>query len=53
MVVNTRGRKQWGWGFEDEQPSPEEVRAAAPRGAKAAVDPRGVMNPGVLIDPLQ
>jgi alkyldihydroxyacetonephosphate synthase len=26
--------------------------AAALRGAKAAVDPRGVMNPGVLIDPL-
>jgi alkyldihydroxyacetonephosphate synthase len=26
--------------------------AAALRGAKAAVDPRGVMNPGVLVDPL-
>ena len=25
----TRRRKHWGWGFEDEQPSPEEVRAAA------------------------
>ncbi len=24
-----RRRKHWGWGFEDEQPSPEEVRAAA------------------------
>jgi alkyldihydroxyacetonephosphate synthase len=27
--VSTRRRKHWGWGFEDEQPSPEEVRAAA------------------------
>jgi alkyldihydroxyacetonephosphate synthase len=25
----TRRLKHWGWGFEDEQPSPEEVRAAA------------------------
>jgi alkyldihydroxyacetonephosphate synthase len=25
----TRRRKHWGWGFEDEQPSPEEVRGAA------------------------
>ncbi|HYB26843.1 MAG TPA: FAD-binding oxidoreductase [Solirubrobacteraceae bacterium] len=24
-----RRRKHWGWGYEDEQPSPEEVRAAA------------------------
>lgn len=28
-AVSTRRRKHWGWGFEDEQPSPEEVRAAA------------------------
>ncbi|HEX4116881.1 MAG TPA: FAD-binding oxidoreductase [Solirubrobacteraceae bacterium] len=28
-AVGTRRRKHWGWGFEDEQPSPEEVRAAA------------------------
>jgi alkyldihydroxyacetonephosphate synthase len=28
-VVSARRRKHWGWGFEDEQPSPEEVRAAA------------------------
>ncbi len=27
--VSTRRRKHWGWGFEDEQPSPDEVRAAA------------------------
>ncbi len=27
--MSTRRRKHWGWGFEDEQPSPEEVRAAA------------------------
>jgi alkyldihydroxyacetonephosphate synthase len=25
----TRRRKHWGWGFEDEQPSPEEVRGTA------------------------
>jgi alkyldihydroxyacetonephosphate synthase len=25
----TRRRKHWGWGFEDEQPSPDEVRSAA------------------------
>ncbi|HEY3969775.1 MAG TPA: FAD-binding oxidoreductase [Solirubrobacteraceae bacterium] len=27
--MSIRRRKHWGWGFEDEQPSPEEVRAAA------------------------
>ena len=27
--MSERRRKHWGWGFEDEQPSPEEVRAAA------------------------
>jgi alkyldihydroxyacetonephosphate synthase len=27
--VSTRRRKHWGWGFEDEQPSPAQVRAAA------------------------
>jgi alkyldihydroxyacetonephosphate synthase len=27
--VTARRRKHWGWGFEDEQPSVEEVRAAA------------------------
>jgi alkyldihydroxyacetonephosphate synthase len=29
VPVSARRRKHWGWGFEDEQPSPEEVRAAA------------------------
>ena len=29
MAATTRRRKHWGWGYEDEQPSPEEVRAAA------------------------
>ncbi len=28
-AVSIRRRKHWGWGFEDEQLSPEEVRAAA------------------------
>ena len=27
--MTARQRKHWGWGYEDEQPSPEEVRAAA------------------------
>jgi alkyldihydroxyacetonephosphate synthase len=27
--VSARRRKHWGWGLEDEQPSPKEVRAAA------------------------
>jgi alkyldihydroxyacetonephosphate synthase len=27
--MSTRRRKHWGWGFEDEQPSTEEVRATA------------------------
>jgi alkyldihydroxyacetonephosphate synthase len=29
LIVSARRRKHWGWGFEDEQPSPDEVRAAA------------------------
>jgi alkyldihydroxyacetonephosphate synthase len=29
LTVTARRRKHWGWGFEDEQPSVEEVRAAA------------------------
>jgi alkyldihydroxyacetonephosphate synthase len=29
LTVSARRRKHWGWGFEDEQPSPQEVRAAA------------------------
>jgi alkyldihydroxyacetonephosphate synthase len=28
--VNIRRRKHWGWGFEDQQPTPAEVREAAP-----------------------
>jgi len=42
------GRDHRPW-YEQQRPAPF---AAALRGAKAAVDPRGVMNPGVLIDPL-
>ncbi len=30
-VVKMRRRKHWGWGFEDQQPSPAEVREAASR----------------------
>jgi alkyldihydroxyacetonephosphate synthase len=28
-VVTIRRRKHWGWGFEDQQPSPEQTRASA------------------------
>lgn len=28
-MTSARRRKHWGWGYEDEQPSPEEVKAAA------------------------
>ena len=30
LVGATRRRKHWGWGFEDQQPTPAEVRVAAP-----------------------
>ena len=42
------GRDHRPW-YEEQRPAPF---AAALQGAKAAVDPRGIMNPGVLIDPL-
>jgi alkyldihydroxyacetonephosphate synthase len=42
------GRDHRPW-YDRQRPEPF---AAALRGAKAAVDPRGVMNPGVLVDPL-
>jgi len=41
------GRDHRPW-YDEQRPEPF---AAALRGAKAAVDPRGIMNPGVLIDP--
>jgi alkyldihydroxyacetonephosphate synthase len=41
------GRDHRPW-YDRQRPEPF---AAALRGAKAAVDPRGVMNPGVLVDP--
>jgi alkyldihydroxyacetonephosphate synthase len=41
------GREHRSW-YEKQRPAPF---AAALRGAKAAVDPGGIMNPGVLIDP--
>ncbi len=40
-----REHRQW---YDRQRPDPF---AAALRGAKAAVDPRGLLNPGVLIDP--
>jgi alkyldihydroxyacetonephosphate synthase len=42
------GREHRPW-YDSQRPDPF---AAALRGAKAAVDPSGVMNPGVLVDPL-
>ena len=42
------GRDHRPW-YDRQRPEPF---AQALRGAKAAVDPRGVMNPGVLVDPL-
>jgi alkyldihydroxyacetonephosphate synthase len=42
------GREHRPW-YDQQRPAPF---AAALRGAKAAVDPEGIMNPGVLIDPL-
>jgi alkyldihydroxyacetonephosphate synthase len=41
------GRDHRPW-YDRQRPAPF---AAALRGAKAAVDPRGIMNPGVLVDP--
>ena len=41
------GRDHRPW-YDRQRPEPF---AAALRGAKAAVDPRGVLNPGVLVDP--
>ncbi|MGA8364147.1 MAG: FAD-binding oxidoreductase [Solirubrobacteraceae bacterium] len=43
------GRDHRPW-YERQRPEPF---AHALRGAKAAIDPRAIMNPGVLIDPLQ
>ena len=42
------GRDHRPW-YDQQRPEPF---AAALRGAKAAVDPQGIMNPGVLVDPL-
>ena len=41
------GRDHRSW-YDRQRPDPF---AAALRGAKAAVDPHGIMNPGVLVDP--
>jgi alkyldihydroxyacetonephosphate synthase len=43
------GRDHRPW-YDRQRPEPF---AAALRGAKAAVDPQGILNPGVLVDPLQ
>jgi alkyldihydroxyacetonephosphate synthase len=43
------GRDHRPW-YDRQRPEPF---AAALRGAKAAVDPSGIMNPGVLVDPLR
>jgi alkyldihydroxyacetonephosphate synthase len=43
------GRDHRPW-YDQQRPEPF---AVALRGAKAAIDPAGIMNPGVLVDPLQ
>jgi alkyldihydroxyacetonephosphate synthase len=43
------GRDHRPW-YDRQRPEPF---AAALRGAKKAIDPRGIMNPGVLVDPLR
>ena len=42
------GRDHRPW-YDEQRP---DVFASALRAAKAAVDPAGIMNPGVLVDPL-
>jgi alkyldihydroxyacetonephosphate synthase len=49
--VTARRRKHWGWGFEDQQPSPAEVRASAQAlSAHLGVTPRDVEDPVALED---
>jgi len=38
--MSTRRRKHWGWGFEDQQPTPEQARAGAPAlGERLGIEP--------------
>jgi alkyldihydroxyacetonephosphate synthase len=47
--VTDRRRKHWGWGFEDQQPSPAEVRASAHAlGEHLGITPRDVEEPVAL-----
>ncbi|HEY2140869.1 MAG TPA: FAD-binding oxidoreductase [Solirubrobacteraceae bacterium] len=49
--MSNRRRKHWGWGFEDQQPSPAEVSAAAPGlAAHLGVELREVEDPVALDD---
>lgn len=41
--MSARRRKFYGWGYADDGATPEEI--------KRALDPRGMLNPGVPIDP--
>jgi hypothetical protein len=61
--VGARRRKHCGWGFEDQQLAPAQMRASAETLSAhlaiaigeveepAALDSAGIINPGVLIDP--
>jgi alkyldihydroxyacetonephosphate synthase len=50
--MSTRRRKHWGWGYEDEQPSPEEVRAAVAGLAAHLGFPAGEVESPVSLDAL-
>ena len=39
--MSTRRRKHWGWGFEDEQPRAEDLRAMAPLLREQLAGPQG------------
>src|SRR6202034_2895235 len=50
--MTARRRKHWGWGYEDEQPSPEDVRAAAGGLAAHLGFPPGEVESPVSLDAL-
>lgn len=44
--MDSRRRKFYGWGYADEGAAPDEIRLL-----ERTLDPKGMLNPGVLIDP--
>ena len=51
--VSTRRRKHWGWGYEDQQPTPEQARAAAPALAERLGIEPGELEQAVPLEALQ